>query len=208
MASRSARRSTPSARSARRRNRGRQRRAGALLRLLVVGGVRVDGDVRRGVPRPQADHPARHHAQRRRHRPVLRVRLVDGDRGNRSAAVRRARAGRRHRRRHLLRARPRSTTATGRSRCSTSCCAPGRSPAAWRSTTARRATSMRLAARAFRRGCRRHSARRIPSTARRTSRRSCRPASRWSSSWRSSPPAWIRTCTCTRCWRFSGPWRS
>ena len=30
----------------------------------------------------------------------------------------------------------------------------------------------------------------------------------WSSSWRSWRQAWTRTCTCTRCWRFSGRWRS
>ncbi len=72
-----------------------------------------------------------------------------------------------------------STTASGRSRCSTSCCARDLSRAAWPSTTARRATCTRLAGRASRRGCRRPSARRMPSTARRTSRRWCRVESRW-----------------------------
>ena len=38
---------------------------------------------------------------------------------------------------------------------------------------------LRLAARAFRSGCRRHSARRTPSTARRILRRWCRAESRW-----------------------------
>ena len=38
---------------------GRCRRSRPVLRLLVVGRLRVHRDVRRGVPQPQEDHPAR-----------------------------------------------------------------------------------------------------------------------------------------------------
>jgi hypothetical protein len=73
-------------------HRGRQRRARSVLRVLVLGRFRVDGDVRRGVQGSEADHPARHAAQRLRRRHLLRLRVVDGDRGHRAAAVHRPRA--------------------------------------------------------------------------------------------------------------------
>ncbi len=126
-----------------------------------------------------ASSRSRHHVQRRRHRPVLRVRLVDGGRGHRSAAGRRARAGRRPPRRHLLRARSRVPTASGRHdvqrpachrilrvrhglpqlRVALPLCAWPRRPFEADAEDPRRDTSQR--------------------TARRTSRRSCRAASRW-----------------------------
>jgi amino acid transporter len=71
------------------------------------------------------------------------------------------------------------TTASGRSRCSTSCWSPDRSRAGWHSTTVHRGTCTHSAAKDCPADCRRRWAQRIPRTAHPTSRRSSRVGSRW-----------------------------
>ena len=194
---------------ARGRNRGRQRRARALLRVLVVGRLRVDGDVRRGVADPEADHPARHHDQRR------------------SASASSTCSSRGWRSRAPVRSSPSSSRRTPAT-AGDIFFDPVRSTYGdWAITMFKLllVTGSFACGMAFhncasrylyalgREGLSKGLQKTLGAThpqARlaRTSRRSCRPASRWCSSWRSSSQAWIRTCTCTHCWRFSAPWRS
>ena len=61
----------------------------AVLRVLVVGRLRDDGRLRRGVAQPEEDHPAGHADRGDRTGPVLHLHLRDGAGGQRRQDVRR-----------------------------------------------------------------------------------------------------------------------
>ena len=83
-------------RGGRRRRRGhrrhghrrRQRSHRGLLRVLVLGRLRDDGGLRRGVAQPEAHRAAGDHHRRGRARHLLHVRVLDDDRRQRQASSR------------------------------------------------------------------------------------------------------------------------